>query len=335
MNITGVPDLLSNRQFRMRAGDLARQLAAAGEELTTGRRSDPAAAAGGDLRKLYLLETNAAAQAAFRDASSRVLARADAALNAVELMRSASEALGVDLVAATERGDTTSALRYADTARNAFGTAVRALNSRFAGRSLFAGSEVGGAALAGPNEILQQAFADVSGATSAADFRNQLRDWFTAPGGGYETFAYQGDLESTRMQVNENEFAVFDVTAQETPFRESLFGLALAVGVTEEAFGFTEAEQAEQLKVAAESLVGAQSGLIDISAHFGGLTELADTASDDAENMRFTFETRLNEIIGVDPYEAASRLSGIEGALDAALTVQSLTRNLNFTRYLQ
>lgn len=333
--VNGIPDLLSNRLFRVRAGNLSRQLADAGAELTTGRRIDQAAAAGGDLRKLYLLESGAASQAAFRDASTRAGARAEASLNAVELFRTAGESLGVDLVAATERGDTTSALRYADTARNAFGTAVRALNTRYAGRSLFAGAEVGEASLKPPQEILDAAYAAASGATDATDFRNRLRSFFLDAGGGYETDSYQGDTDSTSMQVNENEFAEFGVTALDDPFRQTLFGLALANAVTEEIYPFSDAETESELKLAAQTLVGAQPGLIDMSAHLGGLTELASTAGDDAESTRFQFERRLNEIIGVDPYEAAARLSAIEGALDTALTVQNLTRNLRFVRYIQ
>lgn len=335
MTSLGMPDLLANTQFRTRASRLSRQLAQAGEELTTLRRTDISQAAGGDMRKLYLMESGAASQSAFSGAAQRAAARAEATLNAVEQVRNASESLGVDLVAAVERGDSASALRYADTARNAFGAAVRAINTRYAGRSLFAGADVGDAALADPSTILSDAFAAVAGAPDTATMRSQLRDWFMGAGSGYETDAYQGDADTTRMQVNENEYALFDVNALDPSFRQTLYGLALAIGVSEGQVPVDPGDTDQELQNAAQAMIGAQPGLVDISAHFGGIAEMATTASSDADETRVQLEMRLNDIIGIDPYEAASRLSGIEGALESALTVQSLTRNLRFVRFLQ
>lgn len=335
MNITGNPDLLTNQRFRVQTARLSRQLHQAGRELTTGRREDLAAAAGGDMRKLFLLETGAASKAAFAAAAGRAGARAETTLNAIEQVRASTDGLAVNISAATERGDMESARRYAETARFAFGASVRALNTRYAGRSLFAGAEVGEAALRPAEEILDEAFAAVAGATDAADMRNQLRDWFMQSGGGYETDAYQGDDSSTRMQVNDGEYAQFEVSALDLPFRQALFGLALAVGTIENRLPQTPADEADSLNTAANALVGAQPGLVDLSADMGGLQEQAARAADDAETTRTQMETRLNDVVGIDPYEAASRLTGLQGALESALTVKAMTRSLSFVRFIQ
>ncbi|MGG7567137.1 hypothetical protein ACQ5SO_13365 [Rhodovulum sp. DZ06] len=335
MSNLGVPDLLSNQLFRLRTSNLSRQLASAGRELTTGQREDLSAAAGGDMRKLYLLETGAASKAAFSAAARRAGARAETTLNAIEQVRASTDGLAVDIEAATQRGDLATAKRHADTARNAFGASVRALNTRYAGRSLFAGANVGEAALKPPEEILDAAFTAVSGAADAADMRNQLRDWFLGAGGGYETDAYNGDASATRMQVNDGEYADFDVSALDIPFRRALFGLALAVGTVEGRLPQADADVGDSLSLAAASLIGAQPGLVDLSADMGGLQEQAVRAETDAETTRTQMEMRLNDVVGIDPYEAASRLTGIQGALETALTVQNMTRSLSFVRFIQ
>ena len=60
-----------------------------------------------------------------------------------------------------------------------------------------------------------------------------------------------------------------------------------------------------------------------------------DPLPEDADDTRAQLEQRLNEVVGIDPYEAAARLSGLQGALESALTVHSLTRSLSLVRFLQ
>jgi flagellar hook-associated protein 1 FlgK len=335
MNITGVPDLLSNQRFRTIESSLSRQLEEAGLELTTGKHADVSKAAGGDLRRLYLLEAGMASENAFKDAATRAGARVETALNAVEVIRNSTDGLAIDIIAAVERGDAASAERLADGARNTFGAAVQALNTRYAGRSLFAGAEVNGPALPASEDILTAAFAAMAGAPDAATARTALNDFFLSPTGGYETAMYQGDDAATRMQVDDGIYLALEPNALDEPFRQALYGLALSVAVTENELPATTSERTESLGIAAQSLLDAQPGLLDISADLGGLAEQADTAATEAGNMRVQLELNLSDILSIDPYEAASRLTGIQGALEAALTVQSMTRSLSFVRFIQ
>ncbi|MFT6772995.1 MAG: flagellar hook-associated protein 3 FlgL [Paracoccaceae bacterium] len=335
MSVMGMPDLLSNQLFRNTTADLSRRLATAGQELTTGQRADIAKAAGGDLRRLYLLEAGAASETAYRDAAARAGARIETALASVEMIRTASDGLAINLTAAIERGDSQSARHIAAGAGNAFGSTIQALNTRYAGRSLFAGAEVNGAPLPEAQDILDAAFAAVAGAPDAATARTQLSDFFLSPAGGYEASLYQGDGQSTRMQVRDGSSLMLEPNALDQPFRQALFGLALAIGVSGGQITATQAEADDAYGAAAQSIMDAQPGLLDIGADLGGLAEQADKAGTDADIMRATLERRLADVLSVDPYEAASRLTGIQGALEAALTVQSMTRNLSFVRFIQ
>jgi flagellar hook-associated protein 3 FlgL len=335
MNITGVPDLLSNQRFRNITSSLSRQLEAAGLELTTGQHADINKAAGGDLRRLYLMEAGVASENAFKDAATRAGARIETALNAVELVRNSTDGLAIQLSAAVERGDSMSAERIANGARNTFGAAVQALNTRYAGRSLFAGAEVNGPALPPPDDILTAAFAAAAGAPDAATARAAMEEFFLSPTGGYEASMYQGDDATTRMQVDDGVYLALEPNALDMPFRQALFGLALSVAVTEDKLPANTAERTESLGIAAQALLNAQPGLLDISADLGGLAEQAETAIAEAGDMRIQLEMNLSDILSVDLYDAASRLSGIQGALEAALTVQSMTRSLSFVRFIQ
>jgi flagellar hook-associated protein 3 FlgL len=335
MNITGVPDLLSNQRFRTIEAALSRQLEEAGLELTTGKHADINKAAGGDLRRLYLLEAGVASENAFKDAATRAGARIETALNSVELIRNSTDGLAIEITAAVARGDHGSAERIAAGARNAFSAAVQSLNTRYAGRSLFAGAEVNGRALPAPDDILNAAFAAAASAPDAATARAAIEDFFLSPTGGYETAIYQGDDATTRMQVDDGVHLALEPNALDMPFRQALFGLALATAVTENEISASPEERIETLGFAAQALLDAQSGLLDISADLGGLAEQAENALTEAGDMRVQLELNLSDILSVDPYEAASRLTGIQGALEAALTVQSMTRNLSFVRFIQ
>lgn len=335
MNITGVPDLLSNQRFRNIESSLSRQLEAAGLELTTGQHADVNKAAGGDLRRLYVLEAGVASENAFKDAATRAGARLETALNSVEMIRNSTDGLAIDITAAVERGDTATAERVAASSRSTFSAAVQSLNTRYAGRSLFAGAEVNSPALPPSEDILTAAFASIAGAPDAATARGMLEDFFLSPTGGYETSMYQGDDATTRMQVNDGVYLALEPNALDIPFRQALFGLALSAAVVEGEIGTTAEERTTSLGAAAQALLDAQPGLLDISAELGGLTEQANTAVSEAGDMRLQLELNLSDILSVDPYEAASRLTGLQGALEAALTVQSMTRNLSFVRFIQ
>lgn len=335
MNITGVPDLLSNQRFRTIESALSRQLEEAGLELTTGKHADVSKAAGGDLRRLYLLEAGVASENAFKDAATRAGARIETALSAVELVRNSTDGLAIEISAAVARGDDSSAERVAAGARNIFSSAVQSLNTRYAGRSLFAGAEVNGPALPAPDDILNAAFAAAAGAPDAATARAAIEDFFLSPTGGYETTIYQGDDATTRMQVDDGVYLALEPNALDMPFRQALFGLALSAAVTENEIPATPDERTETFGIAAQALLEAQPGLLDISADLGGLAEQAADAVSEAGDMRVQLELNLSDILSIDPYEAASRLTGIQGALEAALTVQSMTRSLSFVRFIQ
>ena len=336
MNALGTPDLLSSNRVARQLAAVNADLTRASTELATGLRADPVEAAGGDPTRLYALERDIAAVQTRRITVDLAAQRAGTAQSALARVENAAAAIGVDLAAAAARGDLASAERIGATARDAFETAVSALNARFGERALFAGAGAG-PAIAPADDILGEIAARVGAATDAASAVAAIDDYFFSDPTGFETTGYIGSSsDASAVELDDGERLEYAVRADDDAIRATLSALAKSVAAAENfAPALQDAGRLGLFAAASEDALAARENMIAVGADLGIAEERIERAAVRLEAERTVLATARSAIISRDPFEAASAFTAIETQLQTMFAVTSRLSSLTLTNFLR
>lgn len=336
MSFLSIGDLAQSFRARRQVTDLKSALQRHAAELTTGQHARPLQALRGDVSGWAAIEagrSRAAAQGlaiaearSFADGQQAVLSRlvdaaADSARGLLPL-RDGAQPAAVDAAARA--------------ARVALDGAVAALNQRLADRSLFAGSASGGPALASATEIVAALAAATAGADSAATLEAAVAAWFDTPGGGFEADAYRGGAAAAGpFRLGEGEIVTARATASDPALRATLQALAMAALIDEGALAGQTRERAAALGRAGERLMETQGGLVALAAEVGGLQARIDSAGTRNRTELAALDIARQDLLGVDPYEAATRLEDSRARMDTLFTLTARLSRLSLSEYLR
>lgn len=302
-------------------------------ELTTGRSADPARRLSGETGLLSAIESrlrrNAAEEAALIGQGQRA-----AAIQA-----------GLDQVAAVHEGLRSATLaaafgepspavlnRLGQQARAALGDIGSALARGLAGQAVFAGDRPDRAPLAPPEVLLAAAAAAVAGASSADQVVQRVQDMF-GPGGAFDTAIYLGGAP-VPLAAGDADFGPAP-TAGDPALREILAGAVLAALAGDPTaipdIGLRRglvSRAIDQQAAAAERLTNLAAGL---GAAEAAIAERRTRLVAEREML----ELGRNNRLGVDPYEAATRLEDARQRLEALYVVTARVARLTLTEYLR
>lgn len=319
---------------------LRRQTASLRDEVTvlttalaTGIAADPARHLGGQTAPLAAIETSLARLTAFDQTATRASSRADAMQAVLARLDRAAQTAGADLLQAAGTGNTALDTAAAS-GRAAFEDAVKALNSRIGDRRLFSGTATDRNALLTPDAFLAAAKAAVAPATAPADVAAALDDWFADPT-GFAATAYQGSAQTAAFAVAEDITVTLPVTAADPDLRDTLKGLVLAALVSDHAFAGDRSAQATLARLAGEALTAAGDGRVAAAARLGLAQERIATA--DARNGAEVTALSIarSDLIAIDGYETASRLSEAETRLKTIYRLTDRLSELSLANYLR
>lgn len=336
MKFIGTPDLVSNGRISRSLAQVRQDMMRASEEVTTGVKADVVEATGRDPARLYAVERDIALN---RDRVTSIdlsIGRAGVTQAALERLEAAAGAVGLRLEAAVARGDRASAELEAGKARDAFEEAVSALNSRFGGRSLFAGAATDGAALAPAGDILAEIAARVAPATSAADVFAAVEDYFSDPAG----FAATGYLGSTTdaapAEIAPDQFVDFAIRADRAEIVQTFTALALGVIGAEGGFaGETAAARMEIMGESAKRGLNAGAAVVSLRSDVGVAEERLDLAKVRTESELTFLQIARNGFVAADPFQASVAFTALEGQLQTIFSVTARLSSLNLTNYLR
>lgn len=324
---TGSPDLLRFALFDRVTTSTKTQLTIASQELATGRRFDLVSSLGGQVGEFNLV-TKARSDI---DAASARLGLAN--------NRLAQIGLAFDTIRTTVDGFAEEAAAQftlenpvgIDAARSSaishLGSVISAVNTRHAGRSLFAGDDVNAAAVSDATAVLASVEAAIGGATDAATIDAAIATFFGA-GGGFETSVYQGGTGRAASVVLPNGAQIdYNETATAQPFKDVLEGLVRIIFAPSDADGAWGA-------TAASKLNAGTGGLIEVRANVGRQQTIIDNAVDVGEQEKLTLNQLEDTLVGVDAFEAAARVQRLEIQLEAAFTVTARLSQLTFANFI-
>ncbi|MCM2561917.1 flagellar biosynthesis protein FlgL [Lutimaribacter sp. EGI FJ00015] len=333
MTITTLGDLATQFMLRQPNVSLRSEMQRLSTELATGETADPIRHLGGDLRAFADLEQRLTGNAAFRQAALEASTVTDAMQSALGNLQDMATDLSADLVSLAEAAQPETSQLGAKTAQDTFGRVVGVLNTRVAGRSLFAGAAVGQSALADSEAILADIRSAVVGMTSVADIRAALDDWFEMPGGGFETVGYTGAGDSAPpYQVAQGEMAQLDLRADQLVFRETLKLVAFAALADDPSLGVATRQQI--YAAAGTELLSVQGGITSARAELGVAQSRLEETTVRLASESLALEQARGALLGVDPYETATRLESVQSNLENLYTVTVRLSRLSLTEFM-
>lgn len=324
--------LLLRRDAAQQKSDLTRLTS----ELSTGRVADLGQALGGDYSALADLSRGMRLNATFVASMTEAAIAAEGRQGALGRIAAEIDGFAPSLLAITGGGSLGDLqLRLADGA-DRFEQAIGALNTRFAGRSLFSADAPDATPLISADSMMVELRALVSGAPDAATAVADVNAWFTDPGGGYETLAWQGGTGTApAVLIGEGQTAETGVTALDPALREVLAGLALAALASEQVPAFAEREQRAFVTASAQQILTAEAGLIDLRARLGAEEARIEDAQVTAEATRSSLQIEYGRLVEADPYETATELEAVTLRLESLYILTARLSRLSLAEYLR
>ncbi|MFP4569830.1 flagellin [Rhodosalinus sp.] len=321
LNAPRLGDMAQSLTLRSHAARLKADLADRSQEVATGRAADLVRHLGGDTARLAALERDLAMTAPLRRLQAEAASRAAAMQTALESIQSRLEPLGATLRNAASAGVPAEIAAATGEARDAFGAAVAALNTSAAGRSLFAGGAVGGPAIAPAEDMLDDLRAAIGGETDAATIAGLVRDWF-APGGGFETAGYLGATEpAAAVPLGQAETVALDLRADDPTLRGVLAAAALGALAADPALDLPEATSRALFGAAAADAMAVRDPMTELRAALGTKEARIEQAGVRLQAVRAGAEMARAALVGVDEYEAATRVEALGHKLESLYAV--------------
>ncbi len=336
MMTSPLPDLASALRLQRDAGDVRAALERAGRELSTGRKDDLFAASGHDPRRLLAIEASQARAARESEGVSLSQGRVSLTQSVMGGLGELANELGLELSASLARGDHNSARIHAAGAQDAFRAAVQNLNTRYGGRTLFAGAAVDQPALAPPDDILGDVSALLAGAVDAADAIAQVDFYFDDPAGGFAATRFLGSAEDApRATIDEGASVDISRRADDPEVRALLKGLALAAATVDPAYAGPADAETDLLGHAADVTVASRELIVQSQAMLGLSEQRLEEASVRISARRDALDIAWNDATSRDPFDAATEFQAVEQQLERVFAVTARMSRLTLLDFLR
>lgn len=304
------------------------------QELSSGRLSDVAKALSGDMGRLSALTRSQDLASGYLTAAQEGAFRASTMQSVIAGMSASAQSFAPSLLAASQNENTAPLALAARQGTDQLGSALAALNTGLAGRSLFSGTEVTMPAVADTDTILGALRAELGGADTADEIMTRISTWFDAPT-GFATVAYSGGPPIADLAISPNDTVWLGATANDPAFRETLKGLAAAALINDPAVPLAPSEMRVFARLAGESLMGGNEALIGLAGTLGLSEARIDTAISRHSAEKLTLEMATAELVQSDPYTLATELEAVQTNLETLYAVTARVSRLSLTDFLR
>jgi flagellar hook-associated protein 3 FlgL len=162
-----------------------------------------------------------------------------------------------------------------------------------------------------------------------------VEDWFLAPGGGFDSLAWQGGAGQAAPAILGEGVAVeTGITARDPALRGVLAGLALAALTSEGTGPAAPDDRRALVTAAAMRLDSGEDALIRLRSDLGLSEARIEEARSASEAARAALELEHARLTGADPYRTAIELQTVETRLDALYLLTARLSRLSLSEYL-
>ncbi|MCI4663446.1 MAG: hypothetical protein MRY74_01875 [Neomegalonema sp.] len=333
MKTISMPLLVSARTMQNMIGRAKSDLDTARVEAVTSRAADIGEHLGGDTGSVHRIDKMIA------DAERRLTSLTELQIEAENVQQKLTSvqevALGLGVEIESALGlENTQALSALTTESEAELTAIWGrLNANFNGEYQFSGAATDTPPLGDLATFVSDIKTIVSGAASAGAVATALDTYFNdTVAGAFHTTVYQGSTAAgPDKEVSDSRRLGLDVKVTDDGVRNVLRGLALMVAADDA----TTTDIADQLKSdAARTLSNGGALIINQQSQIGGIEADVKSLTSRNEAEKSSYEFLLLDKIGVDQYEAASRMTLLETQLEATYLTTSRISRLSLVNYI-
>jgi flagellar hook-associated protein 3 FlgL len=333
MTITSLGDLAGAFIMRRQSAESKAQIQTLSSELVTGVAQDKGAHLSGYLASLAGIENSLAQLGGYRNAARDLGQMAAAMQIALEVIGSQGTDLSATLLVAPSSLSEGRLASAGEDAATRLGTVVSALNTRFGDRSLFAGVATNQPAMVGASDLLDLLGGVVAGATSVLDAETLVSDWFADPD-GFAALAYLGADAQGSVGIAAGETAQLGVTVMDPAVQDLLKALVMPALMSRGLLDGQPVARAELAKRAGEHLLEGQTSFVELRARLGTTEAQLDAAVTRNGAESSALELARADLIGVDPFETATRLEATQTQLETIYALTARMQRLNLVDYL-
>jgi flagellar hook-associated protein 3 FlgL len=211
---------------------------------------------------------------------------------------------------------------------------INAMNTSVSGRSLFAGASTDIQPIAPKEDLLDGLRTAVLGAISVDDVLTAAQAWFDDPA-GFASIGYQGaDTSLAAISLSEQESAQLDLRGDNAVFKDTLMYLATIALADDPTLGLTEAQQSELIQKSLATAVNSSGQIIGLQAEVGISESKIETASVRNSAERSSLEIARNDLLSIDPYQAATELEQVQFQLESLFAITSRMSQLSLVNFL-
>lgn len=334
MTMSGIGDLAQRLVLRNEMTALKQAARTVGTEVATGRTVDPSTHLRGQLGPLAAIEASLSRITALERTAALAGVRTGAQQAALDMIGASAADLQTVLLQAVAGGGPSLTAAAADDAAERFKGAISALGGRAGDRTLFAGVESQDAAMAPADDILSSLRAAVASSTTAAEAEAAVADWFARPD-GYDSVAYRGGAAVADGNADGSEGTRLSLTAADPAIKETLEALALAAVMSGGGGPQAPGERQELARRSAERLAADAPGRAALQGRLGGAEAAIDTARTRLAAEAGALRLPREDLIGVDEYEAATRLEATQTQLETHYAVTARLARLSLVDFLR
>ena len=334
MALYSLGDMASNFMLRHQNVRMNAELAQLAQEMASGQTADIPRHLKGNYSYIGDVERNLRVLDGYDTAAKEASLFTSAMQTTLGNVQQTTTTLSSDLILAGNNSLPEGMKAVSSNAKGEFGALLSTLNTNVAGRSLFSGAATDSNAFASANAILTELTALVTGETTLSGILNVIDTWFDAPGGGFETNAYQGaTTDLPPFLVGEGETIELTLRGDNPTIRDLLKNTAVAALAAEPSLGLPPSLQGALLVSAGENLMTSQGAITSVRADLGYAESRLEESKTRGSAERASFEMSRNELLGVDPYETATRLEAVRFQLESLYTATSRLSQLSLVGY--
>ncbi|QBY02233.1 hypothetical protein E2K80_17040 [Rhodophyticola sp. CCM32] len=336
MSMAAISDMAQSFHMRQRSTEVKTQMLRLTAELGSGKISDLGTALGGDFAGLAAIERGLRLGTAYKTAIDEAALQTSAMQTALGTISSQLDTTGPKLFSAVASGSLPNLDAAAADAGSKLDHLINALNGKTAGRSLFSGDRPGQPPLISGADMLTEIAPLLAGATNAQDMITIVEDWFLAPGGGFETTAYQGGTApASGFTLADGDVVTPGLSALTPEIREALVGFALTALVSQGQGPGDETSRRTLLESAGNKMLGSQSGLSAIRADLGTMEARVEAARVRNTASRTVLSVEHNRLTGADPFTTATELEAVQAQLESLFILTARMARLNLAEFLR
>lgn len=331
-----IGDLAHSFQTRRQTGAVKSELNTLSYELASGRKQNLSALPSRDYSSIVGLERNLNTIAAFEIVAKETGNLAASMQTALAQIETLGQGMSTTLINAATLGNSGDIDAASAEAGSRFEGVLAALNTRSAGRYLFSGQAWNTPAITDAPTILNALTTVVTGLTDAQSVDAAIDAWFDTTGGGYETVAYTGSVNTASVyRIAEDQSVTISTSAVTDEIRDVVKAHAKAAMLETGLLSAFPDERAAFADLAGRGMLGQQSGLILERARLGATEARISLVAETQSSTRSALELMQASIVGADPFETASRLEATRTQLETIYTVTARLSQLSLSNYLR